>query len=143
MVVKDDIRRKFKKVKIILGVMEEMYDASAMDDMYNDLDLNGDEGILKTTINLINYNSKLKNELRNSFFHQANKLSHLNNIKYFIEEDLLFIPNEYLHYPFYDYNRSRFINTATIFTEIILCVNKGIKEYLINVSKIPIKINLY
>lgn len=133
-VVKDDINRKLKKIKIILGMNEEIREISKMRELYQELELNGNEGLLETSMKLIAYNEKLNNEPRNSWYFNVNQLSHLNNVKYFPEIDVLFIPVEYLFYPFYDFDRTRFFNTASLYTEIVLSMQEGLKKYLLSVS---------
>jgi hypothetical protein len=134
--IKEDLKRKFMKMKIVLGAMPEMLDDSRMEEVYNELQLNG-AGILEATIKLINYNNKLSNEPINSWLQQINQLSKLKGLRYFAEMDVLFIPAEYLHYPFFDANRARFFNTATLYTEVVVNVNKGVKDFLKSVSWIP------
>jgi hypothetical protein len=131
--IKEDLKRKFMKMKIVLGAMPEMLDDSRMEEVYNELQLNG-AGILEATIKLINYNNKLSNEPINSWLQQINQLSKLKGLRYFAEMDVLFIPAEYLHYPFFDANRARFFNTATLYTEVVVNVNKGVKDFLKSVS---------
>lgn len=134
MAVRDDIKRKFRKIKVILGVNEEILDASKMRELHQELGLDGSEGLLETSTKLIAFNEKLNNEPRNSWLFLVNQLSHLSNVKYFPEIDVLFIPIEYLFYPFYDVERSRFFNTASLFTEIVLSMQEGLKKYLLSVS---------
>lgn len=133
-VVKDDIKRKFKKIKIIYGINEEIYDSEKMKELYQEIELNGDEGILETTNKLIIFNEKLNNEPRSNWHFLVNQLSHLGSIKYFPEIDVLFIPIEYLMYPYYDVARPRFFNTATLFAETVLNVHEGLKRYMISVN---------
>ncbi|KAG5670598.1 hypothetical protein PVAND_000849 [Polypedilum vanderplanki] len=128
-IVKDDLKRRFNKMKIILGAMPEMLNDEQMEEIYNELQLSG-SGILETTTKLINYNNKLNNEPINSWLHQINQQSSLKSMRYFAEKDILFIPAEYLHYPFFDVNRPRFFNTATLYTEIVANINKGVKDFL-------------
>lgn len=135
-VVKDDIRRKFKKIKIILGVHEEIREIYKMKELHQELDLSGNEGILETSMKLIAYNEKLNNEPRNSWYFIVNQLSHLSNLRYFPEIDVLFVPIEYLLYPFFDSERPRFFNTASLFTEVVFSMQEGLKKYLLSVSLI-------
>lgn len=126
----DDVRRKLKKMVIILAVSKDVLDESNLENMYQELELSGDEGLLETTIKLKKYTEKLDNESKRSWFHQANQFSQLSHMKYFPEKDVIFIPADYLQYPYYDKSRPRFYNTATLFTEVVLSINEGLKSYL-------------
>lgn len=130
----DDVSRKLKKIVIIPAVHKEILNDAKLDEMYQELDLNGNEGLLDTTIKIRKYFEKLDNEPRTSWFLQANRFSQLSHMKYFPEMDILYIPGDYLQYPYYDKNRSRFYNTATLFTEAVLSINEGLKTYLKTVS---------
>lgn len=128
--VKGDLLSKLLNTNLVLGGLRELFNSSKVEELYSEIELMGDEKILLTTINLIRYSAKLDNEPKTSWMHRANQLSQLRNLKYLPNENLLNIPAEYLHFPYYDPKRSRFFNTATLYTEIVLSLNVGIKEYL-------------
>lgn len=135
-VIKDDVRRKFGKMKIIFGVNDELQNKSKMEEMFEELDLNGNEGVFEMTTKFILHNEKLNNEPKNSWFYVVNQLSHVKTIRYLPEIDLLFIPMEFILYPYFDSSRPRFMNTATLFTEIVIQINEGLKRYFLSVSLI-------
>lgn len=129
-IMKNQINERLQKVAIIAGYPKETVDVDNMIEMYSELELDGSEGILETSIKTIQYNNRLDNEPKSSWFFTVNELSHLNNLKYLSMENLLYVPIEYVQYPYYDANRSRFFNTATLYTEVVQSVNEGIKEFI-------------
>ena len=130
----DDVVRKLKKVVILPGGRKEIFDDSKLEEIYEELELKGDEHILETSIKLKKYAEKLDGESKRGWFYRAYKLSKFNNIQYFPVSDLLLIPIDYLEYPYYDKNRSRFYNTATLFTEVIRSINDGLRKHMKSVS---------
>lgn len=129
--IKSDVIAKLQSVFIVAGYPNETVDESKLQEMYDEIELKGNEGIVEASITLIDYNSKLDNEL--NWMSSVNQLTH-NNLKYLTKENVLYVPAEYTQYPFYDPNRSRFFNTATLFTEVVLGLNEGVKEYIKTVS---------
>lgn len=134
--IKADAISRLQNVFIVAGYPEEITNAAKIEEMYRDIDLNGHDNILKTTISMIKYNHKLDNEPKTSWMSNVNQLTRLNNMKYLTEENVLYVPAEYIHHPYFDPNRSRFFNTATLFTEVVLALNEGIKDYIKQVSAI-------
>lgn len=138
----DDVVRKLKKVVILSGGREEIFDDSKIEEIYEELELKGNEHILETSIKLKKYAEKLDGESKRGWFYRAYKLSKFNVIKYFSVSDLLLIPIDYLEYPYYDKNRPRFYNTATLFTEVVRSINEGLKKHMKSVSMNIMSINL-
>ncbi|KAL7023980.1 hypothetical protein ACKWTF_012861 [Chironomus riparius] len=132
----DDVVRKLKKVVILLGGREEIFDESKLEEIYEELELKGNEHILNTSIKLKKYAEKLDGESKRGWFYRAYKLSKFNDIKYFPVSDLLLIPIDFLEYPYYDKNRSRYYNTATLFTEVVRSINEGLKKHMKSVSSL-------
>lgn len=132
--IKSDVITKLKTVLVVAGYPKETVDLLKMTEMYDEIELQGNEGILEATIRLIRYNNKLENEPNTNWMSMVNQLTRLNNLKYLAVENVLYIPPEYIQYPFYDPKRSRFFNTATLFTEVVLGINEGMKTYIKMVS---------
>ena len=130
----DDVVRKLKKVVILPGGREEIFNDSKLEEIYEELELKGNEHILETSIKLKKYAEKLDGESKRGWFYRAYKLSKFNDIKYFPVSDLLLIPIDYLEYPYYDKNRSRYYNTATLFTEVVRSINEGLRKHMKSVS---------
>lgn len=128
--IKIDVMSNLQKVLIIAGYPQVTVYASRMEQLYKEVDRNVDEEILETTIDLIKYNNKINNEPKASWMSAVNRLTLLNNLKFVIDENVLYVPPEYIQYPYFDPNRSRFFNTATLYTEVALTLNEGIKEYI-------------
>ncbi|KAG5670733.1 hypothetical protein PVAND_000976 [Polypedilum vanderplanki] len=141
MPIKTDVINKLNHTFIVLGGLPQINDMKKMEELYSGIELKGDEKILETTIKLISYHNKIDNEPKSSWKYQVNGLSHLNNLKYIVEQNVLNVPFEYISYPYFHPNRSRFFNTATLFTEVVLTLNEGIKEHLKNNYDINYKLD--
>jgi hypothetical protein len=128
--VKADVTQKLSQTFVVLGGLPQIFDLSKMEELYKDIGLTGDEKILEMTIKLARYHGKIDNEPKSSWKYQVHGLSHLKALKYLPDNMVLYIPPEYISYPYFHPNRSRFFNTATLFTEVVLTLNEGIKEYL-------------
>lgn len=134
--IKEDIVTRLRSSFIIAGYPKETTNATKIQEMYENIELTGDDNILETTINIIRYNHQLDNEPKTSWLASVNQLTHINNMKYLATESVLYVPAEYIQHPYFDPKRSRFFNTATLYTEVVLSLNEGIKEYLKNVSRL-------
>jgi Peptidase family M13 len=132
--IKEDVITRLQQTFIVAGYPKETIDASRMQEMYDKIELTGDDDILETTINIIRYNQRLENEPKTSWMARVNQLTHINNLKYLAVENVLYVPAEYIQHPYFHPKRSRFFNTATLYTEVVLSVNEGIKEFIRNVS---------
>jgi hypothetical protein len=128
--IKCEVFEKIGSLKIVAGFPEELKSNKNMEEMYEELDLNGNENILETSIKIIKHNLKLDNEPPSKWTKKLNKLTRLNNLKYLSEEDVLYVPIEYTKYPYFSPNQPRLMNIATLFTEVVLGFNEGIKKHL-------------
>lgn len=127
--LKFQLARKLGNIHIIAGFSNETSSNEKVLELYEELRLKGDENIIYTALELINYNMKLENEPEENWMFQVNQLNRLNNLKYLPEKDTLFIPSEYTVYPYFSQHRTRFFNTATLFSEVVLLVNEGLKMF--------------
>lgn len=130
--MKNEIIEKIKSIKIIAGFPNELTDEN-MEKLYNEIGLYGNEMLIHTLIKMIKHNNKLDNEPTSRWTWKVNHLTRLNNLKYLADENILYVPTEYIKYPYFSPNRPRFMNTATLFTEVVLGFNEGLKKFFKNV----------
>lgn len=128
--LKTQLMKKLENIQVVAGYSNQTSSDKKVYELYEELELQGDENIIYTALEIINYNMKLENEPDDSWMFNVNQLNRLNNLKYLHEKDILYIPPEYIVYPYFSQHRTRFFNTATLFTEVVLGVNEGLKIFV-------------
>ncbi|CAO1412737.1 unnamed protein product [Diamesa tonsa] len=128
---KQDLVAKLKTIKYAIGYPEEVLDLQKVEEFYEELDLNGTEGLVETYLKMEQNTNKINKNPNTNWKKKLIKMLKKIYLPTFITDDnILYIPPRLIHYPYYHPNRSRFFNTATLFVRTVEALEIGVKSRL-------------
>ena len=87
--VKQDLVEKLNAIKYVIGYPEEILDLRKIEEFYNELNLNGTEGIVESFLKIGGYDWKILNNLKSNWKKKLIELIYTDNIKYYSDDNIL------------------------------------------------------
>ncbi|KAG5669474.1 hypothetical protein PVAND_017361 [Polypedilum vanderplanki] len=130
--VSAEILFKLKSLKILIGLQKSIFPISKLEEFYKNLNLTGNENFMKSYWEIDRHHRRLKNEPKTSWRRQIDQVVDTGDFwaKYSVEDgNILYFSPGFIIYPHYHPLRPMFFNMATLFSNTLTVLYKGIVSY--------------
>ena len=87
--IKGEDTEALNSIEYIVGYPEEIFDSSKIQEYYEELDLNGTEGLVETYLKLENFNQRILNDPAPSWRRKLNSVYNFKDMTYFPDENIV------------------------------------------------------